>query len=109
MDFKTFFKLLSRLLMIRQTLFALPFALVGILFANGGSFYTWVWVITALVAARTAGMSFNMVIDAAIDKKNPRTKLRVIPAGELKPSTVWIVAAISCFILIFSGESIYLM
>ena len=110
MDFKTFIGLLSRLIMVKQTLFALPFALIGVLFAisegtegSSASFSTWVWVITALVSARAAGMSFNMVIDAVIDAKNPRTKDRIVPAGELKPLTVWIVAATSCFILIFSS------
>jgi 4-hydroxybenzoate polyprenyltransferase len=103
MAFKTFFKLISKLIMVKQTLFALPFALVGVLFAGGGSFSIWMWVITALVAARTAGMSFNRVIDAAIDAKNPRTKDRVIPAGELKSLTVWLVAAISSAVLILSS------
>ena len=59
MDFKTFSSLISKLIMAEQTLFALPFALIGVLFAGGGSFATWIWVIIALVAARTAGMSFN--------------------------------------------------
>ncbi len=103
MDFKTFSRLISRLIMIKQTLFALPFALIGLLFAGGGNPATWIWVITALVSARTAGMSFNRVIDSKIDGKNPRTKERIIPSGELKPSTVWIVAAISSLILIFSS------
>ena len=103
MDFKTFYHLISRLIMAKQTLFALPFALIGVLFAGGGSFATWFWVIIALVAARTSGMSFNRVIDASIDGKNPRTKARVLPAGELRHSTVWIVAAISSFVLIFAS------
>ena len=103
MDFKTFSSLISRLIMAKQTLFALPFALIGVLFAGGGSFATWIWVIIALVSARTAGMSFNRVIDAAIDGKNPRTRDRILPAGELEPSTVWIVAAVSSLILIFSS------
>ncbi len=103
MDFKTFIHLISRLIMVKQTLFALPFALTGVLFAGGGSFSVWVWVIMALVSARTAGMSFNRVIDASIDAKNPRTENRIIPAGELKTSTVWIVAAVSSLVLIFSS------
>jgi len=103
MDFKTFLHITSKLIMAKQTLFALPFALIGVLFAGGGSFATWFLVIIALIAARTAGMSFNRVIDATIDGKNPRTKDRVLPAGELKASTVWILAVISSLILIFSS------
>jgi len=65
MDFKKF----SELILIEQTFFALPFALLGVLFAGGGTIGTWFWVIIAMAAARTAGMSFNRVIDAGIDAK----------------------------------------
>lgn len=96
MDFKKF----SKLIMIEQTLFALPFALLGVLFAGGGTFMTWFWVIVALSAARTAGMSFNRVIDAEIDAKNPRTSDRPVPKGEVQPAVVWITAGISSLLLI---------
>ena len=96
MDFKKF----SKLIMIEQTLFALPFALLGVLFAGGGTFMTWFWVIIALSAARTAGMSFNRVIDAEIDAKNPRTSDRPVPKGEVQPVVVWIMAGISSLLLI---------
>ncbi len=96
MDFKTF----SKLIMVEQTLFALPFALTGVLFAGGGTFFTWVLVIIALTAARTAGMSFNRVIDADIDKKNPRTMDRPVPSGEIAPQSVWMIALISSLVLI---------
>lgn len=96
MDFKKF----SKLIMIEQTLFALPFALIGVLFAGGGTVMTWFWVIVALAAARTAGMSFNRVIDAEIDAKNPRTSDRPVPKGDVQPGVVWITACISSFLLI---------
>ncbi len=99
MDFKKF----SQLIMIEQTLFALPFAFIGVLFAGGKELSTWFWVAMALVAARTAGMSFNRVIDAAIDAKNPRTKNRLIPRGELNPAMVWLIAIVSSLVLIFSA------
>jgi len=96
MDFKQF----SNLIMIEQTFFALPFALIGVLFAGGGTFMAWLWTTLALVAARTAGMSFNRVIDAEIDAKNPRTSDRLIPKGEVKPTVVWLTAFVSSLILI---------
>jgi 4-hydroxybenzoate polyprenyltransferase len=95
MDFKSF----SELIMIEQTLFALPFALLGVLFAGGGTMETWFWVIIAMAAARTAGMAFNRVIDAGIDAKNPRTRDRLIPKGEVRPKTVWMAAMISSLAL----------
>lgn len=96
MDFKKF----SELIMIEQTLFAFPFALLGVLFAGGGTIGTWFWVIIAMAAARTAGMSFNRVIDAGIDAKNPRTRDRLIPKGEVLPKMVWMAAVISSLMLI---------
>ncbi len=99
MDFKTF----SKLIMIEQTLFALPFALIGVLFAGGGDFFTWSWVIVALAAARTAGMSFNRVIDANIDAKNPRTQDRLIPKGEVTPLAAWMAGAIASLFLVFAS------
>lgn len=96
MDFSKF----SRLIMIEQTLFALPFALIGVLFAGGGTLKIWLWVITALAAARTAGMSFNRAIDAKIDARNPRTKDRLIPKGELRPVEAWTTAIVASIVLI---------
>jgi 4-hydroxybenzoate polyprenyltransferase len=99
MDFKKF----SELIMIEQTLFALPFAFLGVLFAGGKELSTWFWVTIALVAARTAGMSFNRVIDATIDAKNPRTKNRLVPSGEVDATMVWIIAIVSSLVLIISS------
>jgi 4-hydroxybenzoate polyprenyltransferase len=96
MDFKEF----SELLMIEQTFFALPFALLGVLFAGGGNLRTWFFVIIAMVAARTAGMSFNRVIDASIDAKNPRTRDRLIPKGDVRPKSVWLTAIVSSLVLV---------
>lgn len=100
MDFRQF----SKLILIEQTLFALPFALLGVLFAGGGTFMNWLWVVVALVAARTAGMSFNRVIDAEIDAKNPRTSDRLIPKGEVKPAVVWLTAVVCSLTLIFAAS-----
>jgi 4-hydroxybenzoate polyprenyltransferase len=102
MDFKRF----SELILIEQTLFTLPFAYLGLLFAGGGTFKTWILVTIALAAARTSGMSFNRVIDAKIDKKNPRTKDRVLPRGDASPVTVWLIAVISAFVLIVASYMI---
>ncbi len=99
MDFNKF----SELILIEQTVFTLPFAYLGLLFAGGGTFMTWVLVTIALVAARTSGMSFNRVIDARIDSANPRTKNRVVPRGDARPFTVWLIAIVSSLVLIASA------
>ncbi len=87
-----------------HSVFALPFALTGALLAlresgldiasAGGKF---VWIVVAMVAARSAAMAFNRVADAEIDARNPRTKMRAIPAGVLSKSFAW------GFIVFWSG------
>jgi len=99
MDCKKFFNLI----LAGQTLFALPFALLGVVFAGGADLKTWALTIVALAAARAAGMSFNMVIDAKIDAKNPRTKDRLIPKGEVAPWEAWMVAALSGLVLVLAS------
>lgn len=99
MDFKKF----SELILFEQTVFTLPFAYLGLLFAGGDRFMTWVLVTIALVSARTSGMSFNRVIDAQIDGINPRTRNRVLPRGDTTPFTVWMIAVVSALALIVAA------
>lgn len=99
MDFKKF----SNLIMIEQTLFALPFAYIGILFAGGAEFQTWLLATIALVSARTSGMLFNRVLDSDIDTRNPRTADRLLPKGLVKKSEVWTASIISSAVFIFSA------
>lgn len=88
------------LLLPEQTLFALPFAWMGVLFAGGAGPRVWLLVTLALAAARTAGMAFNRAIDARIDAANPRTKDRVIPRGEVTAAAAAALGAVSSLALI---------
>jgi 4-hydroxybenzoate polyprenyltransferase len=66
-----------------HTIFALPFALTGALLAARGipAWQQVLWIVLAMVGARTAAMGLNRLIDADIDARNPRTAVRAIPAG----------------------------
>src|SRR6266852_5440052 len=68
-----------------HSIFALPFALCGAMLAAGGlpSLRQLLWIVVAMVAARSAAMSFNRLADASIDAANPRTRTRALPAGAL--------------------------
>src|SRR6202167_3134816 len=73
-----------------HSVFALPFALTAALlafresgFTVRGTWWKVLWIVVAMVGARSAAMAFNRLVDAEIDGKNPRTKIRHIPAGLL--------------------------
>lgn len=71
-----------------HSVFALPFALVGALLAAraAGGLPTWrqiVWIIVAMVGARSAAMTMNRIADIEYDRRNPRTANRALPKGEL--------------------------
>jgi 4-hydroxybenzoate polyprenyltransferase len=48
-----------------------------------------IWIVIAMIAARSAAMSFNRLADASLDAANPRTRMRALPAGLLTPNFVW--------------------
>jgi 4-hydroxybenzoate polyprenyltransferase len=80
-------KLRITLDMIRfeHTIFALPFALIGAMLAGPGvpSTRQLLWIIAAMVGARSAAMTFNRIVDVRFDRLNPRTDRRALPAGTL--------------------------
>ncbi|MCF8045264.1 MAG: putative 4-hydroxybenzoate polyprenyltransferase [Desulfarculaceae bacterium] len=74
-----------------HTVFALPFALSAVILAwprHEVSWLDFLFILTAMVGARSAAMGFNRIADAAIDSKNPRTVGREIPAGILSKKRV---------------------
>jgi 4-hydroxybenzoate polyprenyltransferase len=84
-----------------HSVFALPFALTGAVLAAGGWPQARVlgWIIVCMVAARSAAMAFNRLVDARIDAANPRTAMRAIPAGALSSRFVggFVLASIVIF------------
>jgi 4-hydroxybenzoate polyprenyltransferase len=86
-----------------HSIFALPFALCGAMLAAGGlpSAHQLLWIVIAMVAARSAAMAFNRWADASIDAANPRTSARALPAGHLSPAFVvtFVVASSAVFVL----------
>ena len=87
-----------------HSVFALPFAMTGALlafresgFQAPGLWRTLMWIVVAMVAARSAAMAFNRLVDAEIDGRNPRTRTRHLPAGLLSRGFTW------GFVIISSG------
>jgi 4-hydroxybenzoate polyprenyltransferase len=93
-----------------HSVFALPFALTGALlafreggFQMAGAAWTVLWIVIAMVGARSAAMAFNRLIDAGIDGRNPRTKMRHIPAGLLSRGFCWGFTIVSTAVFLLAA------
>jgi len=91
-----------------HSIFALPFALCGAMLAAGGfpSVHQLLWIIVAMVAARSAAMAFNRWADAAIDAANPRTSTRALPAGHLSPTFVVAFVVVSSGVFVLAASQL---
>ena len=85
-----------------HSIFALPFALQGAWLAARGrpAWRTLGLIVLACVAARTAAMAFNRLVDARLDADNPRTRARELPAGRLSARAVAVLVAASCAVFV---------
>lgn len=88
-----------------HTLFALPFALMSYLTACGGKIdpRNLVFILAAMVSARTAAMTFNRIVDRKFDALNPRTKERALVTGRLSLTTAWVLLFVSSCLFIASA------
>ena len=92
-----------------HSVFALPFALTGALLAlHRTGDWSWtnvrwriLWIVVAMIAARSAAMGFNRLVDARYDALNPRTSTREIPRGAMTrvEAAVFVIAASTVFVL----------
>jgi 4-hydroxybenzoate polyprenyltransferase len=89
-----------------HSIFALPFALCGAFLAAHGSpgGPQLLWIVVAMIAARSAAMAFNRLADASIDAANPRTLTRALPAGALSPAFVSMFVIVSCAAFVLAAS-----
>jgi 4-hydroxybenzoate polyprenyltransferase len=90
---------------IEHTLFALPFALLGAVLAARGvpSGPQLFWIALAMVGARSTAMAFNRIVDRDYDARNPRTKMRALPAGALSLGFAWAFTLFAALIFLLSA------
>lgn len=88
---------LLEMIQFKLTIFALPFAFTGAFLAAGGfpKLGHIMWILVAMVGARTCAMGFNRIVDREYDGENPRTASRAIPAGEVKLGEAWALVLVS--------------
>jgi 4-hydroxybenzoate polyprenyltransferase len=86
-----------------HTVFALPFALVGVIIASYRHAVTWAmlgWVVLAFTAARFAAMGFNRIVDREFDARNPRTQMRELPRGAMTVREAWLSVAAASVVFV---------
>ena len=101
-------KTLLEMIKFKHTVFALPFAFMGAFLAARGvpSLKVFLWVVVAMVGARTCAMGFNRIADRRFDAMNPRTATRALPAGSVTLLESWLMVVlagalffVACFML----------
>ena len=105
---RTRIRLVLEMIKFEHSVFALPFALVGALLAAraGGAFPTWrqiLWIVVAMVGARSAAMTMNRIADVEYDRRNPRTANRALPKGELSVGFAWTFAVTASAVLVLAA------
>ena len=106
-------RLTLEMIKFEHSVFALPFALTGAVLAARGSgldmaALRWklIWIAVAMVGARSAAMAFNRLVDADIDARNPRTRIRHIPAGVLSAAFGWGFVAVSGLVFLYAAREL---
>lgn len=92
-----------------HTVFALPFALVGVTLASYRAPVTvgmLGWVVLAFTCARFTGMGFNRIVDRDIDSRNPRTSMREIPSGAMTVREASVAVAVASVVFVYAAWSL---
>jgi 4-hydroxybenzoate polyprenyltransferase len=96
----------GRMIRFSHSVFALPFALTAAALAareDGVSARQLLWIVVAMVSARSAAMGFNRLVDHAIDARNPRTAGRELPKGAVTRPEAWVFVAVSAAVLVLAA------
>ncbi len=97
---------LANFVKLPHTVFAMPFALVGVLFAStivSVTARTIGWVLLAFTAARFAAMGFNRIVDRDVDAVNPRTQNRELPRGALTLTQAKVSVLVASLLFVFAS------
>lgn len=92
-----------------HTIFALPFALVGVLAASLQAPVTWRTVglvVVAFTTARWVAMGFNRIADREFDARNPRTKDRELPRGALTVAQAWGSVGLAAVLFLWAARAL---
>ncbi len=91
--------------MFSHSLFSLPFALIGLLVAAHGRPHpdTAIWVVIGFMGGRNSANALNRIVDKAIDRRNPRTATRHLPAETIGSGEAWAVTGFFLALMILAA------
>lgn len=100
--------ILLEMIKFKLTIFAMPFAFIGAFLAGRGAPrpLVFLWVVLAMVGARTCAMGFNRIVDAKFDGANPRTAQRAIPSGAVTSIEAWVMVIGAALLYFFAAWSL---
>jgi len=98
-------RIFLEMIKFEHTVFALPFAFLGAFLAADGPprLTTSIWILVAMVGARTAAMGFNRIVDLPFDAQNPRTADRALPKGEIRVKDAWMMVIFSSLLYFWAA------
>jgi 4-hydroxybenzoate polyprenyltransferase len=99
----------GRLIRFSHTIFALPFALASIALASPRhppDFELLLWILVAMVGARSAAMGFNRLADRKFDALNPRTQAWELPQGKVKVSEAVVLTVIASLVFVYAARQL---
>jgi 4-hydroxybenzoate polyprenyltransferase len=108
-------KTVLEMIKFEHSVFALPFALTGALLAARWTRHGWpslrqvLWIVVAMVAARSAAMTMNRIADLRYDRENPRTKQRPLPTGALTLQFAWVFTVVAVAIFFVAAGQLNLL
>ena len=105
LDFLKNIKIIFTDIKIAHTVFALPFAVMSAFLAAEGmpGLGKLIWILIAMFGARNGAMAFNRIVDSKLDRLNPRTKDRALPARKSTAKQYWVFLILSSFVFLFSA------
>ena len=105
LDFLKNIKIIFTDIKIAHTVFALPFAVMSAFLAAEGmpGLGKLIWILIAMFGARNGAMAFNRIVDSKLDRLNPRTKDRALPARKSTAKQYWVFLILFSFVFLFSA------
>ena len=105
LDFFKNIKIIFTDIKIAHTVLALPFAVMSAFLAAEGmpSLGKLIWILIAMFGARNGAMAFNRIVDSKLDRLNPRTKDRALPARKSTAKQYWVFLILFSFVFLFSA------